>query len=317
MKNYFYCADVGGTYIKGGVVSDTGAVLAQKQSKTLPFSRTSTLAAQIKSLFDDIERQFEYPISRSGGLGIGLPGLVDSKSGTLKFSGNLHLKNYNLTKELQQYYQVPIKIANDADLATIAEQNFGAGRGVDNFVFVTVGTGIGGGFVFGGKPLSNYINYSGEIGHMKLSEKGLCTCGQIGCCETFASTKALTEMTKDAMNANPKSLMWTKYNLETVSGKTVFEFKDSDPTAKEVFDRFIQGLGTVIANLVNIFMPQLVVIGGAISAQKLALTKPLEEYVNSHIFAKHINYKVKMKAAKLSNNSGIIGASCLFKEDER
>lgn len=316
MKKYFYCADVGGTYIKAGIVSNEGKVLATKQAKTLPFDRVNPLEAQIKFLFDELEKKSNYSVSKSGGIAMGLPGLVDRKHGILKFSGNLNIKNYKITEQLQKYYSVPIEIANDADVATIAEQNFGAGKGVKNFIYITVGTGIGGGMVIGGKPLSEFVNFSGEIGHMKLFGEGLCTCGQVGCCETFASTRALVEMTKEAMKSNPQSQMWTKYDLDTVSGKTVFEFKDTDKTAKRVFESFIERLGTVIVNLANVLMPQLFIIGGAISAQGSALTKPLEDYVNSHIFTRYINYKIKIKAAKQTNNSGIIGASCLFKKEE-
>lgn len=309
--------DVGGTDIKAGIVDTGGNVLFQKKSPTLPFDNKNTLANQIYAIVKELENTSSLKIEHAIGLGIGLPGLVDSQNGILRFSGNLNISNYAILQELRKFLIVPIKIANDADVATLAELYFGTGVGYNNFVMLTVGTGIGGGIVIDGKPLSASRNFTGEIGHMKICDKKIkCTCGEYGCCETIASTRALVQMTKSAMKKHTDSLMWTKYNLENVSGKTVFEFKDVDETAKNVFDAFIANLGSVIVNLVNILLPEAIVLSGAISKQGKALTEPLEEYVNSHIFARHINFKIKIKIAQHNKDAGIIGASCLFKEEK-
>lgn len=317
MKNFYFSIDVGGTLIKAGIVDEDGKILFSEVQETQKFTKSNTLSKQIFSMIETLAQKSNFKIESSKGIGIGLPGLIDSENGILKFSGNLNLKDYKLIKELKKLTNVPIKIANDADVATLAEQHYGAGLGFKNFIMVTVGTGVGGGIVIDGKALSSSRNYSGEIGHIKITENKIpCTCGEFGCFEALASTKALTEQTKLAMKKDKNSLMWSKYNLENVNGKTVFDFKDVDETAKQVFDNFISYLGNGIVSLVNIFVPELIVISGGISQQKNNLTKPLETYVNSHIYTRHINYKIKIKTAQQIENAGMLGARCLFKEEK-
>lgn len=317
MEKYFFSVDVGGTLIKAGIINQNGEILFTKTEETKKYTKTETLAKQIYNLLLSLENQSNLSIKNCGGIGIGLPGLIDSENGILRFSGNLNLKDYNLKSELEKLSGVKVEIANDADVATLAEQFYGAGLGFKNFVMVTVGTGIGGGIVLDGKAISSYRNFSGEIGHIKITDKKVkCTCGEYGCYEALASTRALTNLTRKAMLKNKNSLMWTKYDESNVSGKTVFDFKDTDDTAKSVFETFISRLGDGIVSLVNVFMPELVVISGGISKQKANLTKPLEEYVNSHIYARHINYKIKIKTAQQIDNAGLLGASCLFKEEK-
>ena len=312
MNNYIYAVDVGGTDIKAGIIDDSGVAIFQKKAPTLPFDKNNSLAMQIYALLKDLEKTSSLKIEKAVGVGVGIPGLIDTKEGILKYSGNLNLTDYPIGKELAKLLDVKLKFVNDADAATLAEFYYGAGEGSKNFIMVTVGTGIGGGMVIDEKPLCFSRDFTGEITDKKVK----CTCEEFGCSETVASTKALVEATKQAMKKNKNSLMWTKYDLDTVSGKTVFEFKDIDPIAKQVFDTFIERLGSEIVNLVNILLPELIVISGAISQQGKALTTPLENYVNSHIFTRHINYKVKIKIAKHTKDAGTIGASCLFKEEK-
>ena len=312
MKKYYYSVDVGGTFIKAGIVDKDGTVICSDSLKTVP-AGTNYLAESIIILLEKLEKSSGYKLDKAAGVGIGLPGLIDCTNGFLKFSGNLKLRNYPLKAELEKKIKAPIKIANDADIATLAEQFYGAGAGHDNFIMITIGTGIGGGIVCGGKILSEYVNYCGEVGHIKLTRsKVKCSCGDEGCWEALASTKALVEATSKAMVKNPESKMWKSYTPDMANGKTVFEYMDEDETAKKVFDDYICNLGDGIVSLVNIFVPEVIVVGGAISAQKSKLTAPLEEYVNKHIYAKNVDHKVKIVTAKYTGNAGIIGGKCLF-----
>lgn len=316
MNKYIYAVDVGGTDIKAGIIDPDGEVLYTQKAPTLPFDKKNSLANQIFRLLQSLEQLSNMKIAEAVGVGVGLPGLIDTENGILKYSGNLNLSNYPIGQELKKLIDVPVKFSNDADAATLAELYFGAGKNTKNFIMITVGTGIGGGIVIDGKPLSFVRNYTGEIGHIKITDKKTkCSCGEAGCCEVFASTKALVEMTKRAMKQDKNSLMWKGYDLKSVTGKTVFEFKDVDQTANRVFNEFVERLGSLIVNLANILLPEAVILSGAISQQGKALTEPLENYVNSHIFARHINYKIKIKIAKCTKDAGIIGAGCLFKEE--
>lgn len=316
MKEYYYCIDIGGTTIKGGIVSEDNQILFQDKVSTKPIPDTNYLADSILDLIEILEEKSGYPIIESEGLGIGSPGMIDSPSGVICFAGNLKLKDYNLVEALKEYITVPIKIANDADIATLAEKMIGAGKNYKNFVMLTIGTGIGSGIVLNDKLYSWHVPYSGEIGHMKISDSGIkCSCGETNCYEALASTKALVRMTKEAMEKNPDSKMWKKYNLSSANGKTVFEFKDTDAVAKQVFDEYIKNLGNGIVNLVNILFPEAIIIGGAISNQKDELIAPLKKYVDEHIYAKHINYKANIITAELTGDAGIIGGKFLFDKE--
>ena len=171
---------------------------------------------------------------------------------------------------------------------------------------LTLGTGIGSGLIINGTPIRSHLPFACELGHIKI------TASDDESFEKLASTKALVNQTRQAMEFNLNSKMWTKYNLETVCGKTVFEFKDSDETASEVFKTYISHLGTGITNIYNIFTPEIIIIGGGVSKQGKALIAPLTEYVNERIFTKNINNKVKIVPAKYLNDAGILGARCLF-----
>lgn len=313
MENYFYCIDIGGTAIKGGIVSENNEILFQDKVLTNPTENPDYLSERIFSLIDNLGAKSNLSINNSKGLGIGSPGMVDSDEGIIKFSGNLKLKNYNLLKSLQKKISVPIKIANDADLATLAEQYVGAGKGYKNFVMLTIGTGIGSGIVINGKLLGLSSPYSGEIGHMKTSDSGIkCSCGETNCFEALASTKALIRMTREEMQQNPNSAMWSKYNLSSVTGKTIFEFLKTDSSAKKVFKQYIKNLGNGIVSIYNIFMPDAIIIGGAISNQKDVLLDPLKKYTDSHIYAKNIDYKTNILIASATGDAGILGAKFLF-----
>ena len=148
--------------------------------------------------------------------------------------------------------------------------------------------------------------FSSEMGHMKITDRNVrCGCGEYGCFESVASTIALERQTREAMLKNKDSKMWEKYTLESVNGRTVFEFKDVDKTAAQVFKNYIKYLGTGIVNLINILSPEAVIIGGAVSAQKEALTAPLKEYVYSHIYTRNERPLPEILTAKASGNAGI------------
>lgn len=311
-SNYYYTIDVGGTDIKGGIVDKNGNIISTEKIKNV-HSEQNYLENNIIKLLKSLEMKSGLMIDDANGIGIGVPGNVDSKNGILKFSGNLELENYPLKKILSKHFKPEVRIANDAEVATLAELHKGYGEQFDNFAVVTIGTGIGCGLVLNKTSLRSISQYSCEFGHIKITDKPVkCTCGETGCYEAIASTKALVEATKLAMKNNLKTKMWETYTLETVSGKTVFDYKDTDETAKMVFDEFIKNLGTGLVNLLNIVLVDAIVLGGAISNQKSALTTPLEQYINSHIYAKCTGKKVKCKISKFKNDAGLLGARYLF-----
>lgn len=312
MTNYFYCIDVGGTTIKGGVVDEENNILYQSWVKTRTFDGSITLAENIMSLIQNLEEISKMPISKAKGLGVGVAGII-STEGVVCRSANLNLNQYPLKAELEKIVTVPVKVANDACIAGLAETAFGAGKDFQNFVMITLGTGIGGEIIINGKAFRQTRCFSSEMGHMKITDRNIrCGCGEYGCFEAVASTIALEKQTKEAMLKNKDSKMWEKYTAETASGKTVFEYKDIDKTAQQVFKNYIKYLGTGIVNLINILSPEAVIIGGAVSAQKDALTSPLKEYVYAHIYTRNERPYPEILTAKASGNAGILGTRCLF-----
>lgn len=306
MKDYYFCIDVGGTDIKGGIVGKNNSILFTEKIKTEKSSDGKNLEDCIFELIKKLELSSGLSAKNALGLGLGFPGLVDGKTGTLKFIPSLNLVEYNIVKNLENTLKIPVKIANDAELALIAEQTLGAGKGYKNFALITLGTGVGSGIVINGKTLRSTLPFSCEFGHNYTSDYS-------NRLDKFVSTSALIAQTQKAMQENPKSKMWSTYSLETVSGKTIFDYKDNDETAKTVFDSFIKNLGTQIVGLCNLFSPDIIIIGGGISSQGEKLTKPLEDYVNENMFLKIIGKKIKITSAKFLNDAGFLGARCLFK----
>ena len=313
MEKYYFCIDVGGTTIKGGIVDENNNIICQNKVKTEPGEEQGYLVLSIMELIKKLELASGLSVNSSYGIGLGVPGLVNASTGVVRFSGNLKLREYPLKAELEKRVSVPVKVANDADVATLAELKLGAGQKYKNFIMLTLGTGIGCGIVVDGKILGISVPYSSEIGHMKVTDTGVtCTCGDKNCFEAVASTRALSNQTREAMKQNPDSKMWSKYKLQTVNGKTVFEFLNEDKTANEVFANYIKNLGNGIVSLYNIFMPEAVILGGSISNEKERLTAPLMEYTNNHVYVKQINVKTNIVTAEYTGDAGIVGGKFLF-----
>ena len=305
MNKYYYCIDVGGTDIKGGIVDETYKIICLDKMSSSQIKNNEDLKFSVLNLMYILQEKSGLTISDASGLGIAFPGLVDGNFGIVKHLSNLNVSNYDIISELKKDIDIPIKIANDAELALIAEHKLGAGKGYNNIAMITLGTGVGLGLVVNGINLRSVLPYSSEYGHNKINLNG----DEL---ETLVSTKALTEQIKSAMRENPNSLMWQKYTFETASAKTVFDFKDEDGVAKKVFDTFISNLGRAIVNLFNVFTPELIVVGGGISKQGTNLTTPLENYVNKNILLHNIGIQSKIVPAKYLNEAGVLGARCLF-----
>lgn len=305
MTKYYFCFDVGGTDIKGGVIDEKNKIICKDKISSSSLFTDEKLENLILKLASNLENSSGFKLDNASGVAIAIPGLTDCKNGIIKNCSNLPLKNYDIVNKLSKKINSPVKIGNDAELALIAEQKLGSGKKFNNFALVTIGTGIGCGLVLDGKPLRSILPYSSELGHLLNYPNTTDT-------ECSASTKALNNMTKQAMINNKNSKLWDKYTPETVNSKAIFEYLDSDETAKNVFCEFIDKLSTTIANLFTLFTPELIVVGGAISIQGDKLLKPLEKMINDKIFLKTIGIKTKLVPAKFLNDAGIVGGKCLF-----
>lgn len=298
--------DVGGTTVKGLVTDEKGKLICQENITT---RIGEELADCIVELADILVRRVGETYSGIAGIGVCCPGTIDG-NGSVIFSGNLKLRNYPLQKLLTPRFCSPVKVLNDGNAAALGEAKFGAGKGYKNSILVTLGTGVGGGIVIGGKLFTGNKGAGAEIGHMVIERGGdVCTCGRRGCFEAYCSARALTERTKWAMEEDTSSEMWKTYTYATADGRTAFEYMDTDRTALLVVNRYIKYLACGLTNLANIFRPEVILIGGGVAAQGTRLTNPLQKLIDEEIFGGQGYAPVRVECASLGNRAGGYGAA--------
>ncbi len=313
-KKYYIGIDLGGTFIKGGIVDETGDIVYSDKVPTETEKGGERVAMNIAVLADNLMDAMKLKKEDVVGLGMGVPGMIDSKAGNVIFAGNLHWKDFHIAEKVSTLMGgMPVKIANDANVAALGEAKFGAAKGCENMVMITLGTGVGGGIVAEGKLLEGNKSAGAELGHSVIVVDGeQCSCGRKGCFEAYSSATALIRDTKRAMEAHNDSDMWEIGSLDEVTGKTAFDYKDADPYAKEVVDHYLKHLACGIANVANIFRPEIVLLGGGVCAQGSNLVKPLQKLLDKEIFAGDLGPKVKIRIAELGNSAGLLGAAALF-----
>ncbi|MCD8201180.1 MAG: ROK family protein, partial [Clostridia bacterium] len=203
-------------------------------------------------------------------------------------------------------------VANDANVAALGEARFGAGCGCRNSLLVTLGTGVGGGIIIGGKLFEGGKTAGAEIGHMVIKSGGRpCTCGRRGCFETYASASALKADLAAAMKKTPKSRIWETDTPETCTAKTAFDYLGKDAVADEVVGSYIEYLSEGLSNLANIFRPEVIMLGGGVSAQGETLTRPLQKKVDEKLFGGTAFAPVRITTASLGNLAGSLGAAAI------
>jgi len=239
--------------------------------------------------------------------------LSDPVGGEVIFSNNLDFYNVKMTGMLKESTGIDFFIENDANAAAYGEFVAGAGKGTNNCVMITLGTGVGGGIIINGRLYSG-SNYAGaELGHTVICLEGeTCNCGRQGCFETYASATALIRQTKQAMIRYPESIMWDMCNgdIKNVSGRTAFDaMRKNDEAGKAVVDKYIYYLAMGLANVINIFQPDVLCIGGGVSKEGDNLIVPVSKIVAGENYGRNVALKTEIKTATLGNDAGIIGAA--------
>ena len=310
---YSIGVDIGGMSIKIGIVNQIGQILYKTTFKTDKNYLTAIddIAKSIKDLL--IENNIS--IAEVKGIGVGCPGAVNSITGVIDFLPNLDWENIAIADLLKKHFDLPIKISNDANVATLGEAVYGCAKEFNSVIMFTLGTGVGGGIIIDKKLFEGELSRGAELGHITLFLGGKeCTCGRKGCIEQYVSAKALIGQTKVAMAQNLASKMWEYVggDIDNVDGKTAFECaKKGDKTAQEVVDTFVYYLGESILNMLNIFRPQAFVLGGGISNAGDYLIDKVKAYCEGVNFGYKKAPKTQILRATLGNDAGIIGASLL------
>ena len=307
--------DLGGTNIAAGLVMADGKIIAKDSVPTLPQRGWKYVVNDMADLTKRITADAGYEMSDVKAIGIGSPGTIDTDNGVVVFAANIGMEKTPVAAELGKYLGIPIHMENDANAAAYGEYKV-CGHDIDNFVFITLGTGVGGGIIIDRKIYRGFNSAGGEIGHTTLISGGEeCTCGRRGCYEAYASVTALRRQTQKKAQEVQDSAMndWIqKYG--GVSGRTAFECAAmGDSAAKEVRDKYIEYVAEGIVNVVNIFQPELVAIGGGISKEGDVILGPLRRHVDKYDFNKFMP-KTEIQIAKLFNDAGIIGAALAAKD---
>lgn len=308
-KNYVIGIDLGGTKISGALADLDGKVMAQYTIPTNAHEGEEKVLNRIFEVINKILSDGDKDADEIKAIGIGSPGPLDAKKGVIITTPNLPFKNFNLTEPIKEKFGVPAYIDNDANVAAIGEYIFGAGKGTENMVFVTVSTGIGGGAVLNGKIYRGNTSNALEIGHMTLEKNGpRCNCGNYGCAEALASGTAIGKRAKEAVL---QERFTTLKNYEDVSSYEVFkEAKNGDEVALEIVNTSLEYLGICVANLVTTFDPEVVIIGGGVSKTGEVLFGKVREVVNQRCFSSMAD-SCKIVPAALGTDAGVIGAVAL------
>ena len=303
--------DLGGTNIKGALVSAEGNILQECSMPTCVDLGPEAVASRIGQVI----AQLSDGEAAIGGVGVGCPGTVDDASGIVRFAANLNFINFDLRSALRAYTALPIHLGNDANAAALGEALFGCGKGAESTIVVTLGTGVGGGVVLGGKLLTGYTGAASELGHMVIAENGeKCTCGSRGCFEAYSSATALIRDTKRAMAAHPKSLLHAiAAEHGGVDGRTAFLAKErGDEAGAQVVEDYIEHLTCGLTNLVNIFFPEVLALSGGVANQGEVLLAPLRERVRARSFgARYAASHTRIELCTLGYRAGVIGAAML------
>jgi len=249
-------------------------------------------------------------------VGIGCPGAINKETGIVEFSNNLDFYDVPIVSYMEKALDKKIYIENDANAAAWGEFIAGSGRNTNNMVMITLGTGVGSGIVESGRLIRGAYGKGAELGHMVIHLNGeKCTCGRKGCFEAYSSATALINQTKKAMKANPNCEMWKLCDgkLSSVNGQTAFLAKDS--VAKQVVKDYLGYLSEGVVNIVNIFQPEIVCIGGGVSHEGKRLLAPIERNIKNKSFARFGEKQSTVKLAELGNDAGLIGAALLWKDE--
>ena len=306
--------DLGGTNIAGGLVDENGKIIQRKSVKT-------DSSRDYKEILKDMALCAKAVVEESGvgfdtvkAVGIGSPGTIDSKNGVIIYANNLHFDHVPIVEEFKKHYDIDVYIDNDGNCAAFGEVLFGGARGAKDAMAITIGTGVGAGIVIDGKIYSGFNGAGGEYGHMVICVDGEpCNCGRRGCYEAYASATALIRQTKEKMQARKDSLMWEECggNLDNVNGRTAFDAsRKGDDAAKEVVDQFIYYFSEGVVNAINIFQPEVILVGGGVAHEGDYLLDPVREHVKKFDYFRG-DKKTQIKRAELGNDAGIIGAAYL------
>lgn len=308
--------DLGGTSIKAGIVNEAGEITSKANCPTGVERGYEAVIRDMWGLCEQVIAQENLTAKDVKAIGIGLPGIADPATKRVPFCTNLGWVDVPVAQEMAKYTDIPVYIDNDATVAGLAESVAGVSKGAKNSVFITLGTGVGGGIIVNGQIYSGQHGVASEIGHMITVAGGeQCTCGNRGCWERYASATAIIREARKFAQANPDCSIAkaVEGNLENITAKTVIDLaKAGDPDASKLFDNYVYHLCIGIVNLINLYDPEVIALGGGVSHAGEFLLEAVRTKLPEMVFYKTMKY-ARIELARLGNDAGIIGAAMLGK----
>ena len=314
MSQYTIGIDLGGTTMTAGLVNENYEIIGKVTWATRLPRPAADLEKALAELCHTGAKENNVDFSDVRYVGIGTPGSVNFTTGFVGYNTNFGYYDWNLGPDMEKILGCKVYVENDANAAAFGEYIAGGAKGYKDAVVITLGTGIGSGIILGGKILRGFNFAAGEMGHTVIVKGGRkCNCGRCGCWERYASSRALTEDTKAAMQEHSDTLMWKLVpDLDHVNAKTSFDaMAKGDAVARQVVENWMEYVGCGLANVVNTFQPEVICVGGGVSNQGETLLGPVRAYVQKETHDITGGRVPEIRACELRNDAGVIGAAAL------
>ena len=304
--------DIGGTKIAGALVDAQGAIVREDRVPS-PAGDPDAMVDAVVGLIERLSEGHEVL-----GAGVAAAGFIDAEQSTIIYAPNISWRNEPFKAKLEAKLSIPVIIENDANAAAWAEFRYGAGRGYKHMIMLTIGTGVGGAVITDSHMLRGGFGIAGELGHIRVVPDGvLCGCGQHGCLESYASGSALLRAAKALAASNdPEGQRLREIEAEAgqLSGLEVYKaILERDPGALRVLSELGSWLGQAIGSLVAVLDPEVVIIGGGVSAAGDLLLDPIREAYRAHLPAQGFRPELKITTAEYVNDAGVVGAADLVR----
>lgn len=310
MVKLCFGVDVGGTAVKVGLFSSEGKLMDKWEFATRKTENGKDIIKDVAIFIQDKIKEKKIEKQDIVGIGIGLPGPV-KENGEAQELPNLGLGHFNIETELQTLTELKVRAANDANVAALGEQWQGSGKGYNDMVLITLGTGVGGGIILHGTILAGSNGAAGEIGHIYVNEEETlhCGCGKRGCLEQYASATGIVKLAKAKLQSSEEPSPLRQY--ETVSAKAVFDHaKNGDQLSLEVVEDACRYLGIAASHIAQVIDPEAFVIGGGVSRAGEILTETVKKHYETNVMNALKNKDFKL--ATLGNDAGIYGCARLI-----
>ncbi|WP_029452097.1 ROK family protein [Clostridium algidicarnis] len=309
MKEYFIGIDLGGTKIAGVITDLKGNIIKENIIKTMAEYGDKAIVLRIINLIEDLIISSGKTLEDIRAVGIGSPGPLDPKRGIIITTPNLPFENFDIITPIKEKFNVPVFLDNDANVAAIGEYTLGAGKNTKNMVYITVSTGIGGGAIINGKIYRGNTFNALEIGHMTLLPDGpKCNCGNYGCFEALASGTAISKRAKEAVESGRDTSLLNYFKI--TSYEVFKEAEKGDSVSRHIIDSSLEYLGIGIANIITLFDPEVIILGGGVMKAGQIIFDRIKEVVDQRCF-KNMASACKIVPSALGEKSGVIGAIAL------